>query len=62
MMGQNGHISQMVLSRQLEHTSSGFNSAIFMAIVPISSSRDLVMGFAIYQANRRKVALPSCDS
>ena len=60
--GLNGHIWQMVLSRHLPQTSPGFTSAIFMAVSPMSISIDLVIGFPIYQANRRKVALPNCDS
>lgn len=61
-MGQKGHISQMVLSRHLEQTSPGFASAIFVAVNSMRVSSDVVMGFPKYQANRRSVALPICES
>jgi hypothetical protein len=61
--GWNGHHSQILSSLHLEQTSPGFTSAgIFMAVIPISISNDLVMGFPIYQANLRNVGLASCDS
>ncbi len=56
--GLNGQYSQMELSRHLEQTSPGLISVIFMAVSPMSVSSDLVIGFPIYQANRRNVALP----
>ena len=58
----NGHHSQILSSLHLEQTSPGFTSAIFIAVIPISLSNDLVMGLPIYHANLRNVALPSCDS
>jgi hypothetical protein len=58
----NGHSSQILSSRHLEQISPGLIPAIFMAVSSISISNDLVIGFPIYHANRRNVALPSCES
>ncbi len=58
----NGHSSQILSSLHLEQTSPGFTSAIFTAVIPMSISSDLVMGFPIYHANLRNFAFPSCDS
>jgi hypothetical protein len=58
MVGQNGHISQMDLSRHLEQTSPGFASAIFVAVNSMRVSSDVVMGFPKYHASLRNVALP----
>ena len=58
----NGHHSQILSSRHLEQTSPGFTAALFMAVISMSLSSDLVMAFPIYQANQRKVALPDCES
>ena len=58
MMGQKGHVSQIVLSLHLEQTSPVCASAILVAANLMNISSDLVIGFPIYQANRRNVALP----
>jgi hypothetical protein len=58
----NEHHSQILSSLHLEQTSPGFTSAIFMAVISMSLSNDLVMGFPIYHANLRNFAFPSCDS
>ena len=58
----NGHTSQILSSLHLLQTSPGLISAIFIAVTSMSVSRDLVMGFLIYQASLRKVALPIWDS
>ena len=58
----NGHTSQILSSLHLLQTSPGLTLAIFIAVSSMSISRDLVMGFLIYQANLRKVALPIWDS
>jgi len=52
----------MDLSWHLEQTSPGLVSAIFVAVNSMRVSSDLVMGFPKYQANRRRMALPACDS